>query len=98
MAFEWDDAKNTANVRKRGIAFEEAIEIFNGQFLDLVDDRKDYGEIRRFAVGVVADRMLVVVYTIRRGDRRIISARRANSRERKKYSPLLPRRSEAPQD
>lgn len=85
MAFEWDDAKNAANIAKHGIDFEDAIRIFEGPVLEKADDRRNYGEIRLIAFGVAEGRELAVVYTMRGGRCRIISARRAHSRERKAY-------------
>jgi uncharacterized protein len=92
MDFEWHEAKNAANIAKHGIDFEDAIRIFDGPVLETPDTRTDYGERRIIAFGVVDDRELAVVYTIRRGDWRIISARRAHRSERKKYREAYPRR------
>ncbi len=86
MQFDWDPAKNEANLNKHGISFDEARHIFDGPVLTRVDDRHDYGEDRGISLGAVsADAVLVVVHT-ERGDRiRLISARKANRRERKVY-------------
>ncbi|BAZ16405.1 hypothetical protein NIES4071_82810 [Calothrix sp. NIES-4071] len=46
MQFEWDENKNTQNLKKHGISFEEAREIFDGIIFTSIDDRFDYGEIR----------------------------------------------------
>jgi uncharacterized DUF497 family protein len=91
MVFEWDAAKNAANLEKHGIDFEDAIGIFDGSVLERTDDRRDYGEQRIVAFGVVDDRELAVVYTIRGTHRRIISARRADRNERKEYRDAYPR-------
>jgi hypothetical protein len=48
--FEWDDAKNEANLAKRGIDFDDAISIFDGRVLERVDTRRDYGETRIIAI------------------------------------------------
>ena len=85
MAFEWDAAKNAANVAKHGIDFQDAIRIFDGPVLEKADARRDYGEARIIAFGIVDDRELAVVYAVRGEHRRIISARRAHSREREAY-------------
>lgn len=50
------------------------------------DDRRDYGERRCIAAGEIKSHMLIVVFTIRNSVFRIISARKANSRERRKYA------------
>ncbi len=49
--FEWDAAKNAANVAKHGINFEDAARIFEGPVLEQIDIRRDYGEERIIAFG-----------------------------------------------
>jgi uncharacterized protein len=44
MAFEWDAAKNTANLAKHGIGFRNAVRIFDGPVLEKIDRRWNYGE------------------------------------------------------
>jgi uncharacterized protein len=95
MAFEWDAAKNAANIAKHGIDFEDAIRIFDGPVLEKADVRRDYGEARVIAFGVVDNRELAVVYTMRGAHQRIISARRAHSRERKAYREAYPKQPTA---
>jgi hypothetical protein len=85
MAFEWDAGKNAANIAKHRIDFEDAIRIFEGPVLEKIDVRRDYGEVRVIAFGIVEGCELAVVYTLRGPRRRIISARRAHSSERKAY-------------
>lgn len=86
MVFEWDDHKNAANAKKHGIRFENAIGIFQGPVLTWIDDRADYGETRHISIGALEGVLvIVVVHTARRKATRIISARRANRRERKRY-------------
>jgi uncharacterized DUF497 family protein len=85
MAFEWDATKNSVNFAKHGIDFRNAMRIFEGPVLEILDTRRDYGETRVIVFGVVAELELVVVYTMRGKRRRIISARRAHSREREAY-------------
>jgi len=53
MRFTWDPAKNAANVRRHGIAFEDAARIFDGPTVERIDDRFDYGEERTYAIGLV---------------------------------------------
>jgi uncharacterized protein len=82
VEFDWDPAKSEATEHRRGIGFDRAAEIFTGRTIEWPDDRKDYGESRIRAVGESNGELLNVVYT-RRGDTvRIISARRANQKER----------------
>jgi len=83
--FEWDPAKNAANISKHLLDFSDAVRIFEGPVLERIDDRRDYGEDRYTAIGETAGREIFVVYTLRAGNRRIISARKANRHERKAY-------------
>ena len=89
MEFEWDSIKNQRNIEKHGIDFVDAVRIFERPTLTVVDNRHNYGEKRIAATGAVEDVILYVVYTIRDGIWRIISARRANRRERKKYFEIF---------
>ena len=85
MDFEWDSMKNQRNIEKHGIDFANAVRIFENPTFEVVDNRRAYGEKRVVAMGTVDDIILYVVYTTRGGNRRIISARRANRRERRTY-------------
>ena len=69
----------------RGFGFDFATLIFKRETIDIVDARREYGEVRIRAIGAVADRILAVVYTDRGGVRRIISARPANRKERETW-------------
>jgi len=90
MDFEWDEAKNDANVQKHGIDFADAAYIFRGPIVTWSDLRVDYGEIREISTGRMADMVIVtVVHTDRAGRRRIISARRASRRERIVYETAI---------
>ena len=89
MEFEWDEAKRQANITKHDVDFLEAIELLADAPLLHDDSRQDYGERRCQATGIVDGKMLVVIFTIRESSFRIISARRANSRERRKYAKDL---------
>ncbi|MGI8992564.1 MAG: BrnT family toxin [Bryobacteraceae bacterium] len=53
MNYAWDRRKSRRNLARHGIAFEDAVRIFDGPTLEKVDDRFDYGEIRIYAIGVV---------------------------------------------
>jgi uncharacterized DUF497 family protein len=85
MEYEWDGAKSASNVRKHGVAFE-AIEEFDwSTALVVPDERFDYDEDRWFAIGMIANRLHAVTFTMR-GDRiRIISLRIAEPKERRLY-------------
>jgi uncharacterized DUF497 family protein len=83
MLFEWDEAKSERTLRERGFGFDYAARIFADLTLERRDERRDYGEVRMEAIGRVGDDILFVVYTDRADVRRIISAPRANRKERK---------------
>lgn len=90
MDFEWDADKDAANQAKHGISFEEATHIFDGLILTKVDDREDYGEVREITMGMLSpDAVLVVVHTDRGDKTRLISARKANRRERQVFYDYL---------
>jgi len=84
--FQWDDEKDNKNQDKHSISFDDAKEIFMYPITEYVDNRQNYGEIRYIATGRNSVNFLMtVVYTFRNGKIRIISARTANKKERKKY-------------
>jgi uncharacterized DUF497 family protein len=84
--YTWDAAKNAANIRKHGISFERAIRVFDGPTVEQIDDRYDYGETRIRAVGLIEDTEVFVVFCDKGGgERRIISARRAEPKERAEF-------------
>ncbi len=95
MEFDWDPAKSEANLNKHGISFDEARDIFDGPILTRVDDRQDYGENRHISLGALAPAAVLVVVHTERGDKiRLISARKANRRERKVYHDHLAKAQE----
>ena len=89
MRFAWDSRKSAENLAARGFDFAFATLIFGGPTLEKPDRRKDYGEPRVLAIGLAQGIELTVVYTDRASERRIISARRSNRRERKAYKAAL---------
>ncbi len=94
--FEWDPQKQVENVRKHGIDFTTASQIWDGPVYEQIDDRRDYGETRTLAFGIAEDRILAVLYTRRGTSHRIISARRTNVRERRRYEEEIRNRGEPP--
>ncbi len=86
MSFEWDENKNQKNKYKHDIDFKESSEIFEDKNrINYPDKRKNYGEKRWVTIGRVLDFVYTSVYTIRNKNIRIISARRANKKEREWY-------------
>jgi len=86
MDFEWDLAKSKTCQISRNFDFAYVISIFTDPTLLVESDQRwDYGEERFRALGVIDKKVFVVVFTRRYRAIRIISARRANSREVKRY-------------
>jgi uncharacterized DUF497 family protein len=84
--FEWDDVKAAVNLAKHGVSFEQARGAFSDPCaIDFADDRQYYTEERAILLGMVSNRLLAVVHTLRGNKVRIISAREAEPHERRKY-------------
>jgi len=92
MKYEWDDAKNNANIIKHGISFEEASEIFNDPMMvSKLDLRYAYGEERWFSIGATNKGMITMVAHLYFDEHqepviRIISARKATPKEVQNYA------------
>ena len=86
MNFIWDSGKNEANVRKHGLAFEDAVHVFeDDHLLEVFDSVHSIpGEERWKAIGLVR-KVICVIYTERGDSIRIISARIANAEERDEH-------------
>jgi len=90
MQFDWDEAKNLENIRKHQIDFADVPEMFESPMLIEVDDRFDYGEDRWVGIGFLRNGVAVVVWTERQDDViRVISARKANRYECKRFQQYL---------
>ena len=87
MEFEWDPSKEKINIAKHGVSFAEAMTLFGDPLeLTITDPDHSEAEFRFISIGLSsAGRLLVVGYTERNGRIRLITARPANSRERKQY-------------
>ena len=85
MRYTHDPQKLTINVAKHQVWFHEANGFDWETALIRVDDRHRYGETRFKAMGLIGERLYVLVFTLRETAVRIISLRRANSREVKRY-------------
>lgn len=91
MAFEWDPAKAKLNFRNHRVRFEEAAAVFDDPYAITIPDEAEASEERFVGIGVGAmGRVLVVVYTYRGDNIRIISARLAAAHERHEYEAGLP--------
>ena len=87
MIFEWDEEKAKANLKKHGVSFGEATEVFyDPNALEDYDSEHSNEEERFFIIGMSSRRLLYVVYAERAGDVvRIISARKANKAGQENY-------------
>ena len=79
--YDWDADKAEANLAKHGVPFEAIYAFDWDKAFQRIDDRFDYGEERRVALGTVGQRPHVVVYVLRGDTIRLISMRKANPRE-----------------
>ena len=89
MEFEWDEDKRLSNIEKHGIDFLGASTIWEGVLLDPYAQNWVGGEQRSIAIGSLPDaqgeKIIAVVYILRDGRVRIISARTARRYEREDY-------------
>jgi uncharacterized DUF497 family protein len=89
MTISYDPAKREWTLRERGLDFEQAAEVFAGPTIDIRDLRRDYGERRINSVGYLNGRMMIVCWTPRGEARHVMSMRKANDREKARYSDRL---------
>lgn len=85
MRITFDEAKRSRTLAERDLDFRQAINLFSGTEFSFIDDRKEYGEVRMLTVGRLEGRLTAVVWTPRGDARHIISMRKCNLREEKKY-------------
>lgn len=86
---ESDPSKRAMTLAQRGLDMERAGEVFDLPHLTIPDQRKHYGEDRFVTVGHLDGRMVVLAWTWRGLNIRIISMRKANAREQARYGPRL---------
>ena len=90
VRFEWDERKNRANLRKHGLDFADAWEVFQGPMLAYADVRKDYGEDRWLGIGMLRGEAVFLVFTEPQPDViRVISMRKASRNEREGYEKAI---------
>ena len=85
MKIEFDPAKSERNARERGLPFEIAASFDWEGAVFSEDERFSYSEPRFTALGIIAERLHVVCFTPVSGGVRIISFRKANKREVRRY-------------
>lgn len=85
VRFKWDEAKRRANIRKHGIDFVDAAQVFEGTTVTIEDTRFDYGETRFLTLGRLRTQIVVIVHTETAELIRIISMRKATKNEEINY-------------
>ncbi len=86
LTFVWDNAKASSNVTKHQVRFDYAARAFlDNHRIVIQDSKRDYGEVRYITYALIEKRVFVVSYTMRGQDIRLISARKGNDREQKRY-------------
>jgi uncharacterized DUF497 family protein len=89
LDFDWHDGKAASNLAKHGVSFEDAWRVFVDPLrVDRDTTRATDGEERRKVTGRIGTKLYTVVYTERGRLVWLISARRANRAEEKRYGPL----------
>jgi uncharacterized protein len=84
--YDWDEAKRQANLAKHGVDFAEIVEVDWTISDKQVDNRRDYGEVRIGATGRIGQRLYFLIYPERGAVMRIISLRKANTKEVLKWA------------
>jgi uncharacterized DUF497 family protein len=85
VRYVFDPAKDAVNRAKHGVSLALAEVLFAASHVRVIDDRFDYGEVREIAFGLIEGRLFVCVYADRKSERRVISLRKANRREVRRY-------------
>lgn len=86
MNYQWDPDKADVNIDKHGVDFADAVGVFEDLWALTLKNDTDSGEQCFITLGMdFLSRLLVVVYTYRNDEIRIISARTATRRERRTY-------------
>ncbi|MEM8720257.1 MAG: BrnT family toxin [Cyanobacteria bacterium P01_G01_bin.39] len=85
MRYQWDRDKAASNLSKHGIDFADAVSVFSDEFAITIFDNH-FDEERFITIGIdLFNRLIVVVYTMRNDEIRLISARKATKHERRQY-------------
>ena len=85
MTIDFDPAKDAANLAKHGVPLARAADLDLATAFVRPDDRRDYGEPRWRAYGMIEGRMHMLAFTVRDGALRAISLRKANAKERRRH-------------
>lgn len=86
MGYQWDPKKAALNLKSHGVDFADAVGVLEDDWALTIEEQEVEGELRFVTIGMdFLARVLVVVYTYRGNDLRLISARPAIKRERQIY-------------
>ena len=86
MLLEFDEGKRDKTLAERGLDFAQAGEVFAGRHLTAEDLHEACTEPRFITTGLLAGRLVVLVWTPRRESRRVMSMRKANDREQARHA------------
>ncbi len=89
MELEWDDAKRNETLKRRGLDFADVASVDWTVAFTAEDTRANYGEVRFVTMAPIADRLCVFAWCWRGEALRVISLRKANDREVKRYEKAL---------
>lgn len=89
MDIEFDEKKDQANREERGFGLAEFKKIDWSSTLTTIDNRHDYGETRCITIGMIGQRLHVAVWCYRGEKQRIISLRKANTKEQDEYDQKI---------
>ena len=87
--FLWDDAKRRRVLRRHGVDLASVPKVFDGPTLEEFDFDHSDSEDRSRLIGMLDDRCVVVIYTLRAGAIRLVSARRAEAEEESEFEICL---------
>ncbi len=90
VRYTWDEEKRQRTLAARGLDFADAPFVLDGPTYTNEDDRIDYGEVRWVSIGVLRDKIVVIVYTETESEVRVISMRKATRNEREFFFRYLP--------
>jgi uncharacterized DUF497 family protein len=89
VKISYDPCKRAKTLAERGLDFDDAVRVFEGLTLTLPDERQDYGEDRYQTYGRLGGRLVMVVWTPRGENRRVISMRKCNDHEEARFQARL---------
>lgn len=89
MKFEWNPRKSSANKKKHGVSFEEAMNIWKDVHIDVKNIAKSESEFRSATLGIINGKIYVAIWTKRNSTLRLITVRKARKNEEKIFKENL---------